>query len=64
MQKSGKIRAYGGSQPKKKRYVFNLFEAVAAIKQESQPAGRLAFDDAELFRRHNIPSPRAFCGVN
>ena len=64
MHRDGRLRAYGGSQPKKKRYVFNLFEAVAAIKQESQPAGRLAFDDAELFRRHNIPSPRAFCGVN
>ena len=64
LRKAGKIRTYGGTQPKKKRYVFNVFEVVAALKQESQPAGRLAFDDAELFRRHKIPSSLALSGVS
>ena len=62
---TGAIKGYAGTQPIKKRFLFNLAEATAAIQRKGQPAiNRLAFDDEKLFRSYNIPTSLALSGVN
>lgn len=65
LKRGGKIRGYGGTQTQKKRPVFNVFEVLAAIKQETQTAHRLGSDlSKRIFERHNIPSSLALSGVS
>lgn len=65
LRASGAIRGYGGTQPKKKRFLFDPAEVAAALRAEKKPAaGRLDLDVGELFARHSIPRDRALSGVN
>lgn len=60
LQRLGLVRTYGGTQPVKKRYLYNAFEVIAALKKEKPvPSGRLNFNAAELFSSYNIPSSLA-----